>query len=105
MIDWPQVLANAVWISGAALALATFSYANWQANMRAERLRVTLRQTTLQLLLRGAAILVCLGLGLTAGSLLEIVLWLALAVLSAASLISLWHTTRITTPNHENHSH
>jgi hypothetical protein len=94
MIDWPQVLANAVWISGAALALATFSYASWLASLRNERLRDTLGQVTLQLLLRGAAVLVCLGLGLTANSLLETILWLALAGLSAAAFISLWCTQR-----------
>jgi len=94
MIDWPQVLANAVWISGAALALATFSYASWLASMRDERLRDTLGQATLQLLLRGAALLICLGLGFTANSLLETVLWLALAVFSAAAFISLWRTMR-----------
>lgn len=94
MIDWPQVLANAVWISGAALALATFSYASWLASMRDERLRDTLGQATLQLSLRGAAVLICLGLGLTANNLLETVLWLALAGLSAAAFISLWRTLR-----------
>jgi hypothetical protein len=94
MIDWPQVLANAVWISGAALALATFSYANWLSSTRDERLRDTLGQATLQLSLRGAAALVCLGLGLTANSLLETILWLALAVLSAAAFISLWRIMR-----------
>ncbi len=95
MIDWPQVLANAVWISGAALALATFSYASWLASLRDERLRDTLGQATLQLLLRGAAVLICLGLGLTANSLLETVLWLALASLSAAAFISLWRMLRL----------
>ena len=94
MIDWPQVLANAVWISGAALALATFSYASWLASLRDERLRDTLGQAALQLLLRGAAVLICLGLGLTANSLLETVLWLALAGFSAAAFISLWRALR-----------
>ena len=92
MIDWPQVLANAVWIVGAALALATFSYASWLASLREARLRDTLRQTSLQLLLRAAAMLFCLGLGLTANSLLETALWLALAVFSAASGIAFWRT-------------
>jgi hypothetical protein len=94
MIDWPQVLANAVWISGAALALGTFSYASWLASLREERLRDTLRQATQQLLLRVAAVLFCLGLGLTANSLLETALWLALAVFSAASGIAFWRTLR-----------
>lgn len=94
MIDWPQVLANALWISGAALALAAFSYAYWQAGTHAQGLRVTLRQSAFQLLLRGAALLVCLGLGLTANSPLEAVIWLALAALSAAAFISAWRTVR-----------
>jgi hypothetical protein len=94
MINWPQVLANSIWISGAALALATFSYASWLASTRDKRLRDTLGQTTLQPLLRGAALLVCLGLGLTANSLLETTLWLTLALLSAAAFISLWRTRR-----------
>ena len=94
MIDWPQVLANAVWICGAALALATVSYASWLSSTRDERLRDTLGQATPQLILRGAAGLVCVGLGLTANSLLETVLWLALAVLSAAAFISLWRNLR-----------
>ena len=96
MIDWPQVLANAVWIVGAALALATFSYASWVASSREERLRDTLRQAALQSLLRVAAVLFCLGLGLTANSLLEAALWLALAVFSAASSIAFWRTLRST---------
>ena len=94
MIDWPQVLANALWISGAALALATFSYANWRAGTRAERLRGTLRQAAFQLPLCGAALLVCLGLGLTSNSPLETVFWLALAALSAAAFISIRRTMR-----------
>jgi hypothetical protein len=96
MIDWPQVLASAVWISGAALALATFSYASWLASSREERLRDSLRQATPQMLLRVAAVLFCLGLGLTANSLLETVLWLALAVFSAAASIAFWRTLRST---------
>jgi len=96
VIDWPQVLANAVWISGAALALATFSYASWLASSRDDRLRDTLRQAALQSLLRIAAMLFCLGLGLTANSLLETALWLALAAFSAASSIAFWRTLRTT---------
>jgi hypothetical protein len=37
VIDWPHVLADAVWICGAALTLATFSYASWLASVRDER--------------------------------------------------------------------
>ena len=91
MIDWPLVLSCAVWISGAALALATLSYASWLASLRGERLRVVLQRPRYQQLLLAAASLFSLGLGLTAGTWLETVLWLLLASLS---LISLWRNVR-----------
>jgi hypothetical protein len=94
MIDWPLVLSSAVWIGGAALALATLSYASWQVSLRGERLRVVLRQSLYQRLLLAAAFLICLGLGLTAASWIETVLWLLLAVISAAAFISLWRKAR-----------
>ena len=94
MIDWPLVLSSAVWIGGAALALATFSYASWSASVQGERLRVVLQRPAYQLLLLAAACLICVGLGLTVPSGLETVLWLILAVISAAVFISIWRKTR-----------
>ena len=94
MIDWPLVLFSAVWISGAALALATLSYASWSASMRGERLRAVLQRFEYQRLLLVAACLICVGLGLTAVSWLETVLWILLAVISAATFISLWRKAR-----------
>ena len=93
MIDWPLVLSSAVWIGGAALALAVVSYASWFASLRGERLRAVLQRPAYQLLLRAAACLICAGLGLTAAG-LETVLWLIVAVISAAAFISLWRRTR-----------
>ena len=94
MMDWPLVLFSTIWISGAALALATLSYASWIATMRGERLRVVLRQAAYPRLLLAAAVLICVGLGLTAASWIETVLWLILAGFSAATLISLWRKAR-----------
>ncbi len=94
MIDWPLVLSSAVGIGGAALALATLSYASWSASWRGERLRVILRQSAYQRLLLVAACLIAVGLGLTAASWLEGVLWLILAVITAAAFISLWRKAR-----------
>ena len=48
MIDWPRVLSSAVWIGGAALALATLSYASWLASLRGERLRAVLQRSAYQ---------------------------------------------------------
>ena len=94
MIDWPLVLFGAVWICGAALALATLSYASWRASVRGERLRAVLQQSEYQRLLLVAAGLICVGLGLTATSWLEAVLWIVLAIISAATFISLWRKAR-----------
>ncbi len=94
MIAWPLVLSSAVWIGGAALALATVSYASWLASLHGERLRAILQRPTYQLLLRGAACLICTGLGVTTAAGLETILWLILAVISAAAFIALWRKTR-----------
>ncbi len=94
MIDWPLVLFSAVWIGGAALVLATLSYASWSASLRGERWRVVLQRSEYQRVLLAAACLICVGLGLTATSWLEAVLWLMLAVISAATFISLWRKAR-----------
>ncbi len=94
MIDWRLVLFSAVWIGGAAVALATLSYASWSASLRGERLRTVLQRPVYQLLLLAAASLVCAGLGLTAATGLETALWLILAIMSAASFISLWRKAR-----------
>jgi hypothetical protein len=94
MIDWPLVLSSAVWIGGAALALATLSYASWSASLRGERLRAVLQQSAYQRVLLAAGFLICIGLGPTAASWLETVLWLILASISAVSFISLWRKAR-----------
>ena len=94
MIEWPLVLSSAVWIGGAALGLATLSYASWSASVRGERLRAVLQRPVYRLLLLAAACLFGVGLGLTAATGLETVLWLTLAVVSAATFISLWRKTR-----------
>ena len=94
MIDWPLILFSAVWIGGAALALATLSYASWSASLRGERLRAVLQRSEYQRLLFVAACLICAGLGLTAASWPETVLWIVLAVISAATFISLWRKAR-----------
>jgi hypothetical protein len=94
MIDWPLVLFSAVWISGAALALATLSYASWLASMQGVRLRAVLQRSAYQRVLLVAACLICIGLGLTAASWIETVLWIMLAVISATAFISLWRKAR-----------
>ena len=94
MIDWPLILTSAVWVGGAALAVATFSYASWFASLRGQRLRPVLQRPAYSLLLLAAALLVCAGLGLTAFTGWEAGLWWILAVMSLVAFISLWRQTR-----------
>ena len=84
MIDWFNLAANSLWILGCAIALATLSYASWQASVRKERLRACLNQPGVQQLVFLAGILFCAGLAATADSILETVLWGVLGVLFLA---------------------
>lgn len=87
MIDWWGVIANSLWIAGSALALATISYASWQGHVTQHKLRARLGQRAYRLALDAAGCLFCLGMAATAGSTLELILWLALSVLFLAQLI------------------
>jgi hypothetical protein len=79
MIDWWAVCSNAIWITGSALALATLSYAGWQASVNHQRLRQALGQSFIQAALNVAGALFSLGMAATAHSLLEVIIWLILA--------------------------
>ena len=79
MIDWWGVFSNAIWISGAALALAAVSYASWQASVQHQRLRQALGRPSIQAALNAAGALFSLGMAATARTPLEVVIWLVLA--------------------------
>lgn len=81
MIDWWEVFSNAIWIGGAALALAALSWASWQASVNHQRLRQALGQSSIQAALNIAGALFSLGMGATARGPLEIIIWLILAAL------------------------
>jgi hypothetical protein len=83
MIDWWGVFSNAIWIGGAALALATLSYASWEASANHQRLRQALTQRPIQAALNIAGAVFCLGMAATARGPLEIGVWLVLAGLFA----------------------
>ena len=79
MIDWYSLLMNALWIFACALALATVSYANWQASAMKEKFRVILGKSGIQVALNSAGLLFCIGLAGTSEVLWQRVLWILLA--------------------------
>jgi presenilin-like A22 family membrane protease len=87
MIDWINLASNALWIVGLALALATFSYASWEASLRHQKLRERLRLPAVQFPLDLAGVLFCAGLAATSGRLYEVVLWVILGIAFAVQAV------------------
>jgi hypothetical protein len=87
MINWFNVIANALWVLGCALALTTLSYASWQASLNNATIRTILGQPKYLASFALAGTLFCIGLTATSDSLLEIILW---AVLSALFVVQLF---------------
>jgi hypothetical protein len=94
MIDWLGLLENALWLLGCALALAVLSYADWAAHISHLRLRDYVKRPRLQAAFNLAGLLFALGLGSTSETILEQLIWLALAVLMAGLAWRTWRNTR-----------
>jgi hypothetical protein len=80
MINWANLAANSLWILGCAVALATISYASWEASVLEERFINMLKLSSYQLALNLAGLLFSAGLATTSDTTLEIILWTILAV-------------------------
>lgn len=87
MIDWMNLAANALWIVGCALALATLSWASWQAAEAKEKLRTRLGRPAPQAFLNLAGLLFSAGLAATSDAMWERALWAVLAVLFLAQFV------------------
>ncbi len=81
MINWLNLLANTFWILGCALALATLSYASWQAYIENEKMCMVLSLPTYKISLYAAGILFSIGLAATSDRIWEILLWTILVIL------------------------
>ena len=79
MIDVWAVLANSLWILGAAVLLATISWAYWVANTQGDRLRTVMSLPRIQQALHGGFFLFCAGLAATSRAWWERLLWGLLA--------------------------
>jgi hypothetical protein len=89
MIDWFNIAANALWIVACAWALATFSYASWEASYYHEKLRQRLGRAGIQLSFSLAGALFCAGLAATSQGWLRIGVWVVLCLLFLAQALPL----------------
>jgi hypothetical protein len=90
MIDWYNLVSNSFWIIGLATALATISFASWQASINHEKFKVVIGQPPIQVALNLAGVLFCIGLALTSTKTYEIILWSILAAAFGVWVILSW---------------
>ncbi len=89
MIDWYNLAANTLWILACAWALATFSYASWEASYYHQKLRQRLGRARIQLNFSLAGALFCTGLAATSQGWLRIGIWAALGLLFLVQAVPL----------------
>jgi hypothetical protein len=75
MIDWYNLLMNSCWILGCSLALATLSYASWEASTLKEKFFNRLKLPGYQISLNIAGLLFCIGLAGTSSVVWQQILW------------------------------
>jgi hypothetical protein len=96
VIDWPDVFVHSLWILGAALVLAAFSYSDWMRRERGRPLREQWRRQPQWRALTGA------GLVLIAASFVmmrgaawwERLLWTALGAVWVREAVRAWRGSR-----------
>jgi hypothetical protein len=81
MIDWANLGANALWILGCAIALATLSYANWQAAIHEAKIAAWLTLPGYMRALAFAGIFFCAGQVFLAEALVPRLLFALLCVM------------------------
>ena len=80
MIDWYNLIMNACWILGCAVALTTLSYASWEASAQREKFPTHLKGANFQIALNAGGILFCSGLAGTSELIWQKILWIILAI-------------------------
>jgi hypothetical protein len=75
MIDWYNLVMNSFWILACAIALATLSYASWEASTMKEKFLTRLGQPNYQNILNIAGLLFCVGLAGTSDVVWQQILW------------------------------
>jgi hypothetical protein len=82
MIDWPNFIANTIWILALSAALAVVSTASWRASLEKVRFRDVLGRREFNLPLLGCLVAFSLGVTLSVPEVWEKLAWGALTLLS-----------------------
>jgi hypothetical protein len=93
MIDWWNLAGHAVWIFGASVLLARFSYRSYEKS-ESRRLGLAWRPAKPDRIYRLGLLLVSIGLGAVSSSWLERGVWGLLAIMSVVDLILAWRSPR-----------
>jgi len=93
-LDWAGLAFNGLWVLGAAVILAAFSLACYEAHRQGERLRVRLAAPGFQLSLLVGLALISLGVALIGPRWWERVLWGVLCAMSTWQLWAVWREWR-----------
>lgn len=91
MIDWFNVLGNALWILGLAVLLATASLAHWLAGLKERPLRQVLLEPHLRLVAAIGTLVFALGFVLLVMPWWHKVLWVGIMALSLWQGVVAWH--------------
>jgi multisubunit Na+/H+ antiporter MnhB subunit len=89
-LDWAGLAFNGMWVLGAAVILAAFSSASYEARCRGERLQARLAAPGFQLWLSVGMALISLGATLLGRRWWERALWGTLCAASAWQLHTAW---------------
>ena len=87
MIDWYNLFMNACWILGCAVALASLSYASWDASASGKTFKDRLRQSKIQIALNIGGLLFTVGLAGTSQAIWQRVLWIILGLGFLAQIV------------------
>lgn len=75
MIDWYNLLMNALWILGCTIVLTTISYTGWLASVREEKFLKCINISPIQISLNIGGVLFSTGLAGTTEAIWMKILW------------------------------
>jgi hypothetical protein len=94
MLGVQQLAGSVLWILGSAICLAAYSYARWWAYQKGLRVRQVIGLPQFVVPFFAGVAIFCVGMAVGAARAFEVILWLLLAILSAAYSSATWLADR-----------